>query len=564
MTSEPITREKEMYRSAGQQAGASSRLDIVWILLSLTCLLFVGPGLSASPASGNTDASPKLINIGVRANRGAAKAIKRWGPTAEFLNQQLPGYHFSLIPFENNSALNQAVSRAEFDFVLTNPASYVEQEIRYGARRIATLINRRNGQGYSEFGSVIFTRSDRSDINNIDDLHGKTFMGADELGFGGWRVAWREMLTQGVDPYHDMKQLMFGGGKQQNVVYAVRDGRADAGSVRTDMLERMAAAGDIRLKEFKVIGGRQTAGFPFLHSSRLYPEWPLAKLAHTDDALAEQVAQVLFSIRADSAAAKAGKYIGWHTPLDYQPVKELLRELGVGPYSSHGPVSLEEVIRLYWYWMTLFTGCIVAATLVIMRMRSLNRHLLGAERDLRDANMALKQMARLDGLTGIGNRHRLDEFLAQEWGQACRQGFAISMIMFDIDHFKQYNDHYGHLAGDDCLRRVATTANDLFRRAGDLTVRYGGEEFLVVLSNCGLEQCTGFAKDLRRSVEQLDIEHLGSVTAPHLTISLGVASCIARPGMRAQELIAAADAALYSAKEKGRNRVEVAAEQPGR
>lgn len=529
-----------------------------WKGLTFICLLITATQSSAETASDDLGDSLTQVKIGVRANRGAAKAMKRWGPTAEYLNQQLPGYHFSLIPFENNSSLNQAVSRSEFDFVLTNPASYVEQEIRYGARRILTLINKRNGQGYSKFGSVIFTRSDRDDINNFADLRGKTFMGVDELGFGGWRVAWREMLAQGVDPYRDFKQLIFGGGKQQNVVYAVRDGRTDAGSVRTDMLERMAAAGEISLDEFKTIGNRQTPGFPFRHSSRLYPEWPLARLAHTDDALAKRVAQTLLSIRADSAAAMIGNYVGRRTPLDYQPVNDLLRELSIGPYAHRGRITLLEVIRMYWQWMALLAGLIVIATLVIMRMRALNKRLQHAEQHLIDANKTLEQMARLDGLTGIGNRHRLDEFLAQEWGQACRKGLAMSIILFDIDHFKQYNDQYGHLAGDNCLRKVAETANAMFRRSGDLTVRYGGEEFLVVLNDYDAEKGAELAEHLRQSVESLNIEHRGSVTAPCLTISLGLASCIAGPGMSAQDLIAAADAALYRAKELGRNRVEIA------
>ena len=181
------------------------------------------------------------ILIGLRAHRGAAKAKKRWQPTADYLSEQIPGYRFQMVPFENNSALNQAVSRAEFHFVLTNPASHVEQKIRYGVSALATLINKRQGNGYTRFGSVIFTRANRTDIDQVKDLKGKSFMGVDELGFGGWRVAWHELQRNDVDPYRDFEPLMFAGGIQQNVVFAVIDGKADAGSVRTDMLERMAA-----------------------------------------------------------------------------------------------------------------------------------------------------------------------------------------------------------------------------------------------------------------------------------------------------------------------------------
>lgn len=115
------------------------------------------------------------ILIALRAHKGAQKGLDKWQATADYLSEKIPGYKFILVPFEINSALNQAVSRAEYHFTLTNPASSVEHKIRYGAQPLATLVNKRQGKGYSKFGSVIFTRSDRKDINELEDLKGKFF-----------------------------------------------------------------------------------------------------------------------------------------------------------------------------------------------------------------------------------------------------------------------------------------------------------------------------------------------------------------------------------------------------
>lgn len=305
------------------------------------------------------------IRIGVRAYRGAEMALNRWQLTADYLSEKIPGYTFTLIPYEINSLLNEAASRKEFDFVLTNPAAHIEQKMRYGATPIATLINKRKDRGYTRFGSVIFTRSDRSDINTFGDLKGKSFMGADELGFGGWRIAWLELLRNGVNPYRDFQRLSFGGGIQQNVVKAVLNRSVDAGCVRTDMLERLAQKGEIQLKDFKVLGTRTTEGFEFLHSTPLYPEWPFAKLEHTPQELASKVAAVLYEIPRDSIAAKKGRYIGWTFPLDYTPVDNLLKELRAGPYQPVTPLSLKEIFEKYWYYIAIL-AILVAATSIVL------------------------------------------------------------------------------------------------------------------------------------------------------------------------------------------------------
>ena len=336
--------------------------------------------------------SGEVIKIGLRANRGAELAIKRWQPTADYLSETIPGHTFVLVPFEINSLLNQAVSRSEFDFVFTNSASYVEHKIRYGVSAIATLINKREGKAYSQFGSVILARADRNDITSFHDLKGKRFMGVDELGFGGWRMAYRELLGKGVDPYKDFQLLSFGGGIQQNVVFAVRDGAVDAGSVRTDMLEKMAQRGEIQLDTFKVLEPKKTKGFDFYHSSRLYPEWPFAKLTHTSDDLADQVAAALYKLTPKSEAAKLGRYMGWAVPLDYEPVNELLKELGVGPYTETGGITWVKLTKSYWK-EGLIALIVFSITLIISGWVTLsNRRLRRITSELEKYQQHLEEM----------------------------------------------------------------------------------------------------------------------------------------------------------------------------
>lgn len=178
-----------------------------------------------------------------------------------------------------------------------------------------------------------------------------------------------------------------------------------------------------------------------------------------------------------------------------------------------------------------------------------------AEDALAQANVALSHMARVDGLTQIPNRRSFDETLSKEWGRLAREDSPLSLILCDIDCFKNYNDHYGHQAGDDCLRRVAQALASCAQRAADLVARYGGEEFVLILPQTPLEGALRVAENMRRTVEKLAIQHAGSIVKPIVTLSLGVASVVPAQHMQANRLIEIADQALYQAKETGRNKV---------
>ncbi len=181
-----------------------------------------------------------------------------------------------------------------------------------------------------------------------------------------------------------------------------------------------------------------------------------------------------------------------------------------------------------------------------------------ANQRLAQANQELKHLSQLDGLTGIANRRRFNEYLEQEWRRASRAPQPLALILGDVDHFKNYNDHYGHQAGDDCLSQVAQAMAGATSRTADLLARYGGEEFVAVLPGTTLEGATHIAERMRAAVEELKLPHATSTTADHITLSLGVAASTDTKHTDPGALLAAADAALYQAKEQGRNQVCVA------
>ncbi len=185
------------------------------------------------------------------------------------------------------------------------------------------------------------------------------------------------------------------------------------------------------------------------------------------------------------------------------------------------------------------------------------RELVHVTQQLKRLNEELQRMSILDELTGIANRRFFNILITQEWGRAARAVLPLSMMLIDIDFFKYYNDYYGHPQGDKCLQQVAGTLNALTRRPGDCVARYGGEEFVVLLAHTGLRGAALVAETLRKSIEDLKLEHACSPVRDRVTISVGVASTVPERGSSAEVLLAAADHAAYEAKRAGRNCVRV-------
>ena len=189
------------------------------------------------------------------------------------------------------------------------------------------------------------------------------------------------------------------------------------------------------------------------------------------------------------------------------------------------------------------------------RERRLTKLVTERTLELADANVNLQNLANSDGLTKIGNRRRFESFLADEWHRAIRFKTEISLIMIDIDHFKSFNDTYGHQAGDDCLQRVAEAFAETIKRPTDLVARFGGEEFALILGGTDAAGALLIAEQAVENLRKMKIQHQGSDTNEFLTVSAGIATMMGKFDTSEADLIGAADRALYHAKANGRDRI---------
>ena len=334
-------------------------------------------------------AEPQAISIGVLAKSGEDIAVEKWTATADYLSAALPAYRFAIVPL-GFKEIHEAVQQDRVDFVLTNPAFYVELEKLYGVSRIATLINQNlPGQQTTTFGGVIFTKAARQDIGSCADLKGKSFMAVDSLSFGGWIVAWREFYRNGIDPFTDFASLGYAG-THEGVVQAVLAGTVDAGTARTDTLERMAENGAVRLDQLKILNQRSENGFPFLLSTALYPEWPMAAIRTTPDRLSRLVAGALMTMESNHPAALASQSAGWTIPLNYQPVHDCLFDLKIGPYKDYGAFSLTDVLARYWRQFALLAAAVFLIISVAWYILLLNRILRRKKLEVDSLNVTLE------------------------------------------------------------------------------------------------------------------------------------------------------------------------------
>lgn len=430
------------------------------------------------------------IRIGLLANKGIENAKVRWGMTVNYLQKKIPIHSFSIVPLTFEQ-VEPAVNAGGIEFLITNPAMYVEMEAMHGASRIITLID----NNLTQFGGVIFCRSDRRDIQTIKDLKGRSFMAVEKDSLGGWLMAWGELKQHGINPFRDFAPMLFAG-NHNSVVLAVRDGKVDAGTVRSDTLERLAKDGSIKLSDFRVINEKHYKGFPLLISTPLYPEWPLAKLKHTSSGLAKLVAIELLSMPPDSPANKTAGIGGWTIPLDYQQVHDLMKDLRFGPYKEYGLVTWQQVARLYWHWfllaliVLLLTG---AALVVIYRINrkliSINLQRKKAEEELKRAHqeneLILNSMG--DGLVVMDQQGMITFFNpAASVLTGYKAGEAMGKNLHDLIHYQKPDGT--PYPREECPMNTTFKTGEISQVADEVFWAKNGEPFPVEYLTTPIEQ----------------------------------------------------------------------------
>jgi len=313
----------------------------------------------------------KNIAIGVLAYDGKAQAVARWQPTAEYLSHHIPAHQFQIVPLSHDE-FEHGINKDELSFILTNPGHYARLEVDFGVTRIATFLSRSGSQVLKQYSSVIFTRSD-SKITRIEDLKGHSLAAVSKGAFGGFQLAQEELLRQGVDILEDLDVIWLGF-PQSDVVRTVLSGKADVGTVRSGVLEKLAGQHVLELSQIRVLGKKQHPEFPLLHSVDLFPEWPLAKLANTDTSLAKQVVMTLLQMQASDEAATKSAGAGWTIPLNYAAVHKVLRRLEVEPYPPV-KLSLIKFWQAYRQWIIIITLLFLFSLVVLVRFFRANRQL---------------------------------------------------------------------------------------------------------------------------------------------------------------------------------------------
>jgi phosphate/phosphite/phosphonate ABC transporter binding protein len=290
------------------------RLATAFVIFSLVGVLF-----GATAVHAQTE-----VKIGVLAKRGAEKAYEQWGPTAEAISDKL-SQPVTIVPLKFVD-IEPALANRKIHFLIANSGLYASMKEKYNLKALTTMVNSRQSVALETFGGVIFTRQD-SKINSLKDIRGKRFMCVKYSSFGGGQMAWRLLLENGINPKTDCARFVEGG-THDNVVMAVKQGEVDVGTVRSDTLERMQAEGKIQMSDFKVIN-KVDDSFAFVHSTKLYPEWPFVACQTAGRDMRKKVRKTLMLMRTDHEALQAAKVFKWTYPGDYSAVSDCLTVIAI-------------------------------------------------------------------------------------------------------------------------------------------------------------------------------------------------------------------------------------------
>ena len=304
------------------------------------------------------------ITIGVLAFRSVEDTQQRFQIMGEYLNQTLPEHRVRILA-ANYSDLEALIADAKIDFVLTNPSHYIElRRSRNFSGALATMIVQDQGVAVNSFGGVMLTRADHPSIHTLTDLSGQHIAAVSESSLGGYRAQAYELEMAGVRMSRQVN-LHFTGMPHDKVLELVLDGTVDAGFLRTGVLEALVNANALDLSALRIINPNPAGHYPFLLSTQLYPEWPLAVLPHVEIALAGEVTAAVLQFSPTPEQAEAMGLLGFSIPVDYQPVEELARALRLPPFDQSPDFTLSDIWDRYRVVLLLW---VLAFTLIIVML----------------------------------------------------------------------------------------------------------------------------------------------------------------------------------------------------
>lgn len=326
----------------------------------LAILLLMGGWQSVLPVAAQVRDE---VTLGVFAYRPEPVIRERYAPLADYLSQE-SGVQVRLEVLTQEE-LTRSLAANRVDFFLTNPSHFLLiRSERSLTGVLATVIRSWNGQSTGSIGGVILARQERDDINTLKDLRNKSIATPGVHYLGGYQTQALELLDAGLDIQRGNRIVRLG--NHDRVVKAVLAGDADVGFVRTGIYEDLFRESPGLAGELKVINRQELRGYPFVLSTRLYPEWPLVSLPHVDSRVVRRIASALFALEPEHPAARAAELSGFSPPADYQSVEELARRLRVAPYDQVPRVTWLDVLNQYRYWVAA-----VAVLVILLAMTSL-------------------------------------------------------------------------------------------------------------------------------------------------------------------------------------------------
>lgn len=489
------------------------------------------------------------LTLGVFAFRPKSIMIERYQPLADYLSEKLGGTPVELAVLEQ-AELDEAVAAHRVDLVMTNPSHYLELRSHNSlSGALATLVSSEGGQAVSSLGGCIIVRAGRGDITGLRDLRGRRVAISGPRFLGGYQAQAFELMQVGVRVPDQLDLVVVG--RHDAVVEAVLEGRADAGFIRTGIIESLVAEGRLDASQLVVLNPQALAGYPFAVSTRLYPEWPFVALPHVDRPTVRRISAALLGLEPSHPAARAAGIAGFSPPLDYLPVETMARTLRLPPFDHAPPFSWRDVWSRYADFIVALgvVSALVVGLLVVLSRR--NRQLAHSVAALVEAQRALQHIAWHDALTGLPNRTLLADRLRQDMRRVRRNDEFLALAYIDLDGFKAVNDTHGHEVGDRLLVEIARRMRAALRDV-DTVARLGGDEFAAIFTDLAAASAS----------EPLIERLLGAIAAPvvidglglQVSGSIGVSYFPQQGDLEAEQLLRQADHAMYAAKLSGRNR----------
>lgn len=487
--------------------------------------------------------------VGILSFTDKSETYTKWSPLEDYLNRTIELYNIEVVPLFYEE-LNEAVANRTVDFVFTNPGHFVQLKTSYAlSGAIATLIPMDDGMIQPHFGGVIFTAANQPSLNTMNDLKGKTIAAVSKSSLGGYQASAYELYMAGLDLDKDVT-FTFTGMPHSNTVKAVLNGEADAGFVRTGVLESMIADEEISTGEIKIINAQDNPGFNQILSTKLYPEWPFAVMEHVNLEESRSMASALLMLCNESEYSSLIGINGFNIPSNYLVVEEMMHALKLYPFDTTTRITLSDIWDDYSYYILIVVMLLTASTVFIT-------YKVYSEHKLKQKNETLNQlMAKLeesmkeneylsfhDHLTGLYNRRF---FEADQQAKDKEEYLPLSVVVGDLNGLKHLNDTLGHNAGDELIIKTAEILKNIFR-SQDTIARIGGDEFAVLLPNTDKAATEALIAKIKTAMNDLSIQ------GEDASIALGfdTKNTLSTP---LEEVLITAENAMYKDKEKGKNK----------